>query len=695
VGNIEESSGRRQQKTEEIEVKAAEAREPQAEEIEEKEAETEEPKALEAEAPAVTAGVAEPDESNEQLMAEALGFYDLGVAGDKEAVVKAHELLTRLRRKYPQDSLVESYFGSSLCLLGRDVIDPNARLANTLEGLKIMDRVVKESPENIQVRFTRGYICNNLPETYFHRTGTAIEDFNYLVSRYEQNDSIFSPEYYWQLLYDLGNAYKGLGRREDAVATWSKLARVTTDPKYRELLKHEGIRMPRSPRVRTSSRKARRPSPSAPETYPAHTGSTKPWAFSPPVSGTKPARVSSRKVRQRSSSGPERYPGQSGSRKPWEYTPWVPEAKQAPAGSRGSRQLTAKNKNKNKKKLIKKGAKLHARALTGNKRATRKAFGFFRKAYKAHPEDRLINAYFADCLSMMGRDASDPATMFGNAMTATVLLDDAVNSCPDNIQIRLIRAYQSFRLPEPFFHRTATSIEDFEYLMKRCEHDNTIIPQGTYLQILHDLETAKNRLGMGNESQETGDTDNTVARLISQGSKKDLLEEGIRLHNLGVAGSRNAVKKCHEILEKVHEIDPNDPEALAYFGSSIALLGRDATETSDMFANVATALKMLGQAIGRDGSNPRIRILRAYLAYSLPESFFHLTKVAIEDFLLARAAWEKDTMIFPRETYWQILYDLGSAYLRIGDKKKARKVWSKLRSATKDPKYRALVKNRT
>lgn len=104
---------------------------------------------------------------------------------------------------------------------------------------------------------------------------------------------------------------------------------------------------------------------------------------------------------------------------------------------------------------------------------------------------------------------------------------------------------------------------------------------------------------------------------------------------------------------------------------------------------------MLKQAASRDWQNPTIRLLRAYLAYSLPESFFHLTERAIKDFRFVKAAYEQDNSIIPQELYWQILYDLGLAYQRIGNKEMAKKVWSKLLKQSTDPKYQALLNTET
>ena len=578
----------------------------------------------------------EETKSKQELLDEAIKFHDAAVAGDKEAVMKAYDLLKKLHHMDPEDQLIGAYYGSTTSLLGRDAIDPAVRMAKALEGTKILDRVVANAPDNIQVRILRAYVSYRLPEMYFHRTSTAIEDFNYLVSRYEQDNTVFSQQFYWQLLYDLGQAYKTLGRTQGAEATWLKLLSATTDPKYQALLKKEGIQLNQEPAAPTSS-----DSPLPPP---------------PPPSTCQ------------------------------------------------------------KKNISQEGIELYTRALAGDKEATRQACDYFSKTSTEEPEDTLAAAYYADCLSLTGRDATAPADMFGNAIKAMILLDNLANSDPDNIQVRYIRAYHSFRLPEPFFRRSATAISDFEYLVQRYEQDNTVLSQEAYWQIIYDLGIAYQRLGMEEQAnnawlkllalspapkyqtlvaQQVHALDDTGAKRISLNSKEDMLKEGIRLHDLGVQGNTKAVKLAYEILEKVHQMDPHDPLSLAYYGSVTALLGRDSQDPTVMFGNAIRGLKMLKQAASRDWQNPTIRLLRAYLAYSLPESFFHLTERAIKDFRFVKAAYEQDNSIIPQELYWQILYDLGLAYQRIGNKEMAKKVWSKLLKQSTDPKYQALLNTET
>lgn len=580
---------------------------------------------------------ASPGKTGEELFAEAIELHKRGLQGDKEAVVKAHELLAKVKELLPENNLVEAYYGSAITLLGRDAIDPMERFKKAVKGLKILDGAVSRDPENIEIRILRGNVCYRLPETYFHRTATAVEDFSYLVSRYEQDPSVFSQDYYCQLLYNLGAANKNLGRNQEANSIWQKLLSVAGETKYKELLSREGVQGVQN-------------------------------------SGIIPDQDSGCDM----------------------------EAPVMPG--------------KTKEEVLEKGVKLYELALTGDKEATQKAFAFFAKATQADPDDLLLKAYYADCMSLKGRDAMDPTEMFANAIKAMQLFDEIVNRNPDNLKIRLMRAYHSFRLPEGFFHRTASAIADFDYLIQRYENDHSSFPEETYWQILYDQSVAYRRLGLENEASsvrekllsldpdpkfkaliEKEESDNEVSTRLNllAGDQKDaLLEEGIRLHDLAVEGNRKAAKLALELLKKAHEADPRDTLAQGYYGSCLALNARDSLDTNILFGDTIKGLKLLNRAIARDWNNAKLRLLRAYLTYSLPEAFFHLTQRALKDFRYLKAAYEQDNSLFSRELYHQILYDLGVAYERTGDSARAQKVWSKLLQENPDPKYQVLLKRK-
>lgn len=174
---------------------------------------------------------------SQELWSIGVKYHELALKGDKGATKKAYESFQEILKLDPQNPLAEAYLGSATSLLGRDTIDPNVKLKLVLQGLKAMDGAVQKEKENIEIRSIRAYVGFNLPEMFFHRTASAVEDFKYLVLRYEQDTGVFSEKFYWQILYDLGVAYKRLGRKNEAIVIWDKLLQVTNDPKYKDLIK--------------------------------------------------------------------------------------------------------------------------------------------------------------------------------------------------------------------------------------------------------------------------------------------------------------------------------------------------------------------------------------------------------------------------------------------------------------------------
>ncbi|MHB1043899.1 MAG: tetratricopeptide repeat protein [Eubacteriales bacterium] len=566
-------------------------------------------------------------ESWKNLFDEAVKLHDLGIEGDKEAVKKAYNLLKKVRAMAPQNILVEAYYGCANALLGRDAIDPMERFKKAMKGLKILDGAVAKEPDNKEIRILRGFVCLRLPEMYFHRTATAVEDFSYLVSLYDNNPGVFAQEFYWQLLFNLGEAKKNLGQDEEAEAVWKKLLTKSPGNKYRQLLRQEGMQVPELTGVQN--------------------------------------------------------------------------------------ELTNVKK---KGEMFLEGIHFHNLALQGDKDSTLKALNNFAKAAEENPDDLLLQAYHVDCLSMSGRDAAEPAEMFANAIKAMKSFDKIVNASPDNVDIRFLRAYQSFRLPEAFFRRTTAAIADFEYLIQRYESDHTIFSADSYWQLLHDLGAAYQRMGMEEETSAAWDKllasnpgskyealitkqrdlnlSGITFKQLSLRDRKNYYDEGFRIHDLAVAGNRAASKAALDLWQKAHEADPADALAMAYYASSMALVARDSTDPSKLFGDAIKGLVLLNKAASRDSNNPKIRLLRGYLTYSLPESFFHLTGKAIKDFRFLKSAYERDNSVFSEELYHKILHDLGEAYQRTGDSENAKKTWNRLLKGSGESRYKELLSGR-
>jgi hypothetical protein len=555
------------------------------------------------------------------LFAEAVLLHHQGITGDKKATQQAHRLLESILKLVPENNLVRAYCGSATSLLGRDVPKPIEKLRYGKRGLILLDKAVAQESGNVEIRSLRAFVCNALPEKYFHRTRNAIEDFNYMVSRYEQDPSVLAKELYWKVLYDLGMACKRADRYRDAESAWEKLLSDTTDPKYKELLAEEGLSVPG-------------------------------------------------------------------------------------LVARSDADLMSFEEEEMQEDII----ELHHRALTGDKYSAKKAFDAFDKALQQHSANPLLKAYYADCLSLKAQHEAETHQMFAGAHQAIRIMDSAVNARPNNVQIRLLRAYNSYRLPEAFFYRTTSAIEDFEYLIQRYEDDPSVFSEGTYWQLLYDLGMAYHRIDMKEEANAAWEKLLTLnpeseyrARIPSKKNtvpdyaafyseaKRTLYKEGTRLHKLAIAGDKKAAQWAQDLWKRAYEADSKDPVAAAYYGSSLALRGRDSLEPERMFEGIFQGLTFINKAVELDPKNTEVRLIRAYLFNSLPKSFFHTDDQAIADFEYIITAYrkKKDGTV-TKELYYQILYDLGMAYKRVGTSWKAQEVWQTLLNESSDLKYQEL-----
>ncbi len=504
-----------------------------------------------------------------------------------------------------------------------------------------MDRAAEREPDNIEIRTLRAYISFRLPETFFHRTASAIGDFLFLTACYEQDPSVFSTDFYRQLLNDLAEAYQTMNQKEEAQLILKKLGVHETNRNHRK------------------------------------------------------AKSTSESLSHKTSShdlNPEQFHKED----------------------RQDRSKEAGKKPKKTKKggISTEGINLYHKALMGDLNAAREAEMFFEEALERDPDNELLQAYHADSMSLVGRYAADTFSMFGNAIKAAKVFDSIINANPDYYEMRFMRAYHSFRLPEGFFKRTSKAIEDFKYLIEAYEQNSSLFPQEACWQLLLDLGVAYDRLNMRQQAVEIWEellqqypsqyyadmaqsllNDDRISfpSHLSLSDPNAYFTEARRLHQLGAAGNRKAVGFALKLWEAAANEYPDDWTVQAYYGASLALAGRDSNDPQSMFGNGLRGLKMIKEALAQEGNNPEILRLKAFLLYALPEAFFHFTSQAIKDFQNLIKAYQSGNTSFSREEYEEILFTLGMAHQRLGNKDQAQKVWAQLLSVSVNPRYHMLI----
>ncbi|PGT78948.1 lipopolysaccharide assembly protein LapB [Bacillus sp. AFS040349] len=166
---------------------------------------------------------------------EAVKLHQKAIDGDQQAAKKAYDILKKIKLQAMNYSIVEAYFGSSSALIARDHPDLIEKMNLAKRGLKALDKAVKAEPNHTEIRILRANVAYRLPEMYFKRTKTAIEDFQFLISDYEKKKTDISKDQYCEFLLNLGSSYQTIGDSENAENTWEKLLKINSG-KYKKLV---------------------------------------------------------------------------------------------------------------------------------------------------------------------------------------------------------------------------------------------------------------------------------------------------------------------------------------------------------------------------------------------------------------------------------------------------------------------------
>jgi cytochrome c-type biogenesis protein CcmH/NrfG len=103
------------------------------------------------------------------------------------------------------------------------------------------------------------------------------------------------------------------------------------------------------------------------------------------------------------------------------------------------------------------------KARTDFKKYTPKAVECLTRAYEMDKTDYETMCYLGSTTTMMANTTRNPFKKMSYVNKGTAQMDKAVRKDPDNISVRLTRAFNSKSLPE-FLNRGHIAIEDFEYL---------------------------------------------------------------------------------------------------------------------------------------------------------------------------------------------------------------------------------------
>jgi len=171
--------------------------------------------------------------------------------------------------------------------------------------------------------------------------------------------------------------------------------------------------------------------------------------------------------------------------------------------------------------------------------------------------------------------------------------------------------------------------------------------------------------------------------------RAQLVQEGAALHDRGVDGEKTAAEQALKLFEDAVEEYPDDPMLKAYYGSSVSLVGRYAEDANATFAAAIKGIKIVDEAVKMAPGDVRVRLVRAKHCMRLPELFFRRTAVAIVDLEFVRERAEQSDL--SKEEWLEVLWMLGSAYLRLGIVEDAKATWNALLEEDPDGPYRAMI----
>ncbi|MFC5530398.1 hypothetical protein [Cohnella yongneupensis] len=159
----------------------------------------------------------------------AISRHNKGMQGDRTAVKDAFAQLSELRAIDSNHALLEAYYGSTLTLMARDADKLLDKADKSQQGLASLDRAISLAPGNAVIRLIRANVCLRLPENFFGRTQTAIDDFNDLLARHQRQPDLLTPIQYKQVIQGLATAYENTGKLTEARTTRQRLTQPPDD----------------------------------------------------------------------------------------------------------------------------------------------------------------------------------------------------------------------------------------------------------------------------------------------------------------------------------------------------------------------------------------------------------------------------------------------------------------------------------
>nr|VFJ93151.1 MAG: Tetratricopeptide repeat [Candidatus Kentron sp. LFY] len=155
----------------------------------------------------------------ERLKRLGIAWHNLSVLEVGGASKEADKWLKKAFDIAPTDYEVMAYHGSARTMVARDSWNVVTKVSQANKGIALIDRAIREAPDNVIVRMVRANNSLALPEM-FERRPKAREDFGFLHGRLDKLD--ISPETRAEICFKLGQILEEDGDRDGARALYEE-----------------------------------------------------------------------------------------------------------------------------------------------------------------------------------------------------------------------------------------------------------------------------------------------------------------------------------------------------------------------------------------------------------------------------------------------------------------------------------------
>ena len=116
--------------------------------------------------------------SNQQLQLARKLFYD--AIEDESQIKPAIQLFEKIGENEVYYGRCLTYIGTLYALKGKHSFSPYNKLKWVIKGLKLMDKGIEESPNDLEALFIHGATCSHLP-FFFNREDDAQRSFETII----------------------------------------------------------------------------------------------------------------------------------------------------------------------------------------------------------------------------------------------------------------------------------------------------------------------------------------------------------------------------------------------------------------------------------------------------------------------------------------------------------------------------------